>query len=308
MNIKKINKLSILILIVILLFNSDLIFPNSPGKVLKPKKANAKVSIIVSGKSRIYYLLSSKEQTVITAKGPGKLKIITRGQLSSLSNEYLDYTVYYRIDGAEKIKADFNNVERDANAVFKDESFGFPSVGKNIIIDLAQGEHTVELWNGSEHPKVNSRFVLDEKKEKKIDWVPLSPLYPNEPVSLVTNEDIISYYRFSPKKPLKIKITGPTTLRLLNRLENDYQMKGIIIYRLQVKEDKTVKNTYMLNCVGSEVTTYKKGRGKIPGKANEIVINVPGGTHLYEIIPLDKDKDKVLARVLFPKQDVKLEE
>jgi len=85
-------------------------------------------------------------------------------------------------------------------------------------------------------------------------------------------------------------------------------MKGVINYRLQVKEDKSVKNTYMLNCIGSDVTTYKKTNGKVPGKANEIVINVPDGTHLYEIVPLDKDKNTVLARILFPKQDVKLEE
>ena len=295
-------------LLVILLLLSGSLQTHSQTNIIKPKNAGAKVSIIVSGKSRTYYQLSNDKAMVLTVKGPGKLKIITRGQFNSSNNNYWNYSVIYRIDRTKKIKADFNQVKRDANAEFKDISLGIPAGGENILIDLDRGEHTIELWNESANPKIHARFIFTEVKEKKIDWIPLSPLYPNEPVSLVTNEDVVSYYRFSSKKPLKVRITGPSTLRILNRLETSYKMKGVINYRIQVKEDKSIKNTYMLNCIGSDVTTYKKSGGKIPGKANEIVINVPAGTHLYEIIPLDKDKNTVLARILFPKQDVKLEE
>jgi hypothetical protein len=75
-----------------------------------------------------------------------------------------------------------------------------------------------------------------------------------------------------------------------------------------VKEDKAVKNTYLLSSFRSEVTVYRRGCGKTPGKAREIVITVPKGTHIYEIIPLDKDKETILARILFPKKDVKIKE
>jgi len=308
MDNKKINKLKFLILILIFLLPLNLFSASPKTKVLKPKNASAKVSIIISGKSKIYYPLSFKEPAILITKGPGELKIITRGQLNSQWNNNLDYSVYYRINGAEKIKVDFTNVKQDANAAFENESLGFPGTGKDIMIELGRGEHTIELWKGAENPKINSRFLFTNIKEKKIDWVPLSPLFPNEPVSLVTNEDVISYYRFSATKPLKVKITGPTTIRVLNRLENDYQMKGRINYRIQVKEDGKVKNTYMLNSVSSDLTKYKNDGRRTPGKAKEIIINVPGGTHAYEIIPLDKDKNTVLARVLFPKKDVKLEE
>jgi hypothetical protein len=37
------------------------------------------------------------------------------------------------------------------------------------------------------------------------------------------------------------------------------------------------------------------------------VIFVPEGKHVYEIIPLDKDKSSLLGRLLIPKKDVKLE-
>ena len=274
-------------------------------KVLVPKYANGSISIVVSGKSYKYYPLSVDESSVLTTRGPGKLKVITRGHFSSSTEKRLSYNVYYRINGAEKIKVEFNNVKPDDNSSLEDLSIGFPSVGENIIIELSRGEHTIELWSGSKNLKISTRTLFTPTKEKKIDWVSLSPMYPNEPVSLVTNEDVVSYYRYSSAKPLKVRITGPTLLRVLNRVEFDYKMKGKLNYRVEVKEDKKVRNTYMLCTDRSDVTRYKKDGKRTPGKAKEIVISVPSGTHTYEIITLDKCS--VLGRILFPKKDIKLE-
>jgi len=38
----------------------------------------------------------------------------------------------------------------------------------------------------------------------------------------------------------------------------------------------------------------------------DLTINVPSGTHKYELIPLENNT--ILARILFPKKDIKLEE
>jgi len=300
---KKINKAFLLILIFFV--NSVLSLAAPKTKVLVPKYANGSISIIVSGKSYKYYPLSSYESSVLTTRGPGKLKIITRSNLYSQNKSRLDYVVYYKINGGEKIKSEFNSVKSDDNAAFEDRTLGLPSVGENIIIELSRGENTIELWSGSGNSKIITRTLFTEIKEKKIDWISLSPMYPNEPVSLVAYEDVVSYYRFSSAKSLKVKITGPTTLRVLNRVEFDYRMKGKLNYRIEVKEDKKVKNTYMLCADHSDITKYKKDGKRTPGKANEIVISVPSGTHTYEIITLDKCS--VLGRILFPKKDIKLE-
>ena len=282
-----------------------LCFAAPKTKVLVPKNAKGSISIIVSGKSYKYYPLSVDQSSVLTTRGPGKLKIITRGYLNSQSGSQLDYVIYYRINGGKKVKSEFNSVKSDNKAAFQNVSLGFPTVGENVIIELSRGEHTIELWSGSENSRINIRVLFTETKEKKIDWVSLSPMYPNEPVSLVSNEDVVSYFRYSTAKPLKIRITGPTILRVLNRAEFDYKMKGKLNYRVEVKEDNKLRNTYMLCSDRSDVTKYKKDGKRTPGKANEIVINVPSGTHTYEIITLDKYS--ILARILFPKNDIKLE-
>jgi hypothetical protein len=300
----KINVSTILFLIVFVLVNHLLVA--SGTKVLKPKNNSKKIGVIVSRKERAYYQLSVKESSVLIVRGPGKLKIITRTKFDN--NSLQNYSVYYKVDGDGKVKKYFKNVSKSSNASFSEKQLGIPGDGKEIVINLGRGEHTIELWNSDEKKIVCCRYLLTKVKEKKIDWVTLSPLYPNEPVNLVTNENVVSYFRFSDDKPLKIKITGPTELKILSRIENHFSMKGRINYRLQVKEDEKLKNTFLLNSVRSDVSLYKKSCGKIPGKAKEIVIEVPKGTHTYYITPLDKDKNTILARILFPKKDVKLEE
>jgi hypothetical protein len=302
------NLLKFLVLILLLCTPLSLFSADSKTKVLKPTNVKSKITTIISGKKRIYYPLSFKDASIISVKGPGKLKIITRVQFLNTKNQTLDYKVYYRIDGTEKIEEDFKDVKRSEHANYKIDSIGMPGTGENFLIELASGEHTIELWSGANNPKVTTRYLFTQTKEKKHEWTLLCPLFPNEPVDLVARETVVHYFRFSKDKPLRIKVFGPTLLRVLNRLENHYKMKGRINYRLQVKEDGTIKHTYLLNSIRSEITTYKNDVTKIPGKAKEIIINVPDGKHIYEIVPLDKDKDNVLCRILLPKKDVKLEE
>ena len=302
--ILKYLQLSFLLMLLVFAAN-PVSFGTPKTKVLIPKNANGSVSVIVSGKSYKYYPLSKDEALVLTTRGPGKLKVITRCQLMNKNQNNMDYIVYYRINGGSKIEADFNNVKVDEKSELKDASTGTLTIGENILIELSRGENTIEIWSGSENIKIITRSLFTEIKEKKIDWISISPMYPNEPVSLVTNEDVVSYYRYYSGKPLKIKVTGPTTLRVLNRVEFDYKMKGRLNYRVEVREDKRLKNTYMLCSDRSDVTKYKSEKKKTPGKANEIVINVPSGTHIYEIVTLDKYL--ILGRILFPKKDISLE-
>ena len=62
----------------------------SKTKVLVPKNARSSIKINISGKSLKYYQLSNEEATIISVRGPGKLKIITRGQVTNEQKKNLD--------------------------------------------------------------------------------------------------------------------------------------------------------------------------------------------------------------------------
>ncbi len=290
------------------LFFSILIFGDlEDKKVIKPDNASNPITTIVAGKNRTYYSLSSKNATVISVKGAGEFKIITRARFTNSDPNEINYFISYRVDGGKKNKVEFNGIKRSLKAIYKNQSLGIPGDEGIISFNLGAGEHNIKVWLESSDPKVAARFTFTPKKIKKKSWVSLTPTSKNEPVNLISNEDEILYYRFTDEKAVKLNITGPTKLKFLVRVENDYSMKGRTDYRLQIKEDSKIKNTYQLSSVHSQTTRYLHDNSKIPGKANEIVIDVPKGKHTYQLSLLDKNKCTVLCRILFPKKDIKNE-
>lgn len=299
---KILNTVLFVIILSVLLFAGD-----NEKKSVKPDNASNTVTTIVSGKSRTYYSLSSKNATFVSLKGAGEFKIITRARFSNSDPDEITYNVCYRVDGGKKNKIEFSGIKRSLKAVYKNTSLGIPGDEGIISFNLGAGEHNVKIWLESDNPKVAARFTYTSKKIKKKSWVALTPDSKNEPINLISDEEEILYYRFSGEKPVKIKINGPTKLKFLVRVENSFDMKGRIDYRLQVKEDSKIKNTFQLSSVPSQTTKYKHDDTKIPGKANEIIIDVPKGKHSYQLTSLDKDKCTLLCRILFPKKDIKIE-
>jgi hypothetical protein len=299
----------ILIASLILVLSCSGLFAQSTKKTqhLKPTNFQKRVTHVISEKSRSYYSLSSEKASVINVRGPGILRVISRGRFVQGEKENIKYEILYTINGGEQQSVKENYVGRSKKASYLNSALGVPGELKDFEIELGRGSHTIEFKLKEKNIPVALRYKFTPTKAKKQDWIAFSPSQPTEPVNLITKEQIVKYYRFSLEKPLKVEINGPTELRVLTRIENHYQMKGRILYRLQVKEDDKVINTYQLNSRRSEVTVYENNKELIPGKAREFVINVPKGRHAYEIFPLDKDKSTILGRCLMPEKDVKLE-
>ncbi len=294
-----------IILLVIISFKPDMSL--SQSRVLRPLDTRDKIIVIEKEKQKKYYLLNHDVKSVLLIKGPGKLRLTTRALLKEISAS-TEYNILYNIDGGKETAIRFTNTGVSKKDKFRESKNGIPGLKKYLSIELSPGEHTLEFHTGNSKVGVAVRYEFKKVKEKKVKWVMLSPVPPNDPVDLVTHENVVHYFRFSQKKPLKIKINGPTSIRILTRFENHFSMKGRINYRLQLRENGKIIHTYLLNSVFSDVTTYKNEDDKMPGKAKEFFIEVPGGNHTYTIITMDKDKNTILARVLFPKKDVKLEE
>jgi hypothetical protein len=274
---------------------------------LKPAKIEKKVTTVVSGKSRSYYSLGITEPSVISVQGPGTLVVNTRVQFYAGEKGPKKYTVLYAIDGGAVKSEAVSNVDPSKQGAYEDVSLGVPGELKSFEIELLRGSHTIEFRLKENAMNVAARYVFTPAKIVKQEWLAFSPMLPSEPVDLISKESNTEYYRFSMEKPLKVEIIGPTELRVMTRTENQYQMKGRINYRVQVKEKGVVINTYLLYSKVSEVAVYKDEKALIPGTATEFVIYVPEGKHIYEILPLDKDKSSLLGRLLIPVKDVKLE-
>lgn len=271
---------------------------------LKPKDAIGEISIVSIGKTRAYYPLSSVRSSIVSIKGPGELRVLTRARFVARANEELDYRIIYKVDGTEEHMLDVEGVARSDNARYKDAALGNPGDSKDLTLRIGRGYHSIELTLRDSLPQVSARYLFAPRKQKKTKWVSLSPISPCEPVDLFAGEGTSHYYRFSIEKPLKIEIIGPTELRVLTRVENSYNMKGQANYRLQVRQNGQVLQSFQLSSKRSETTSYKNNSKLVPGKAREIVFKVGKGLQQYEILPLDKGT--LLGQITFPQKDAKL--
>jgi len=279
----------------------------SNKKYLKPTNFQKRVTTLISEKSRSYYSLNTDEASIISVKGPGVLRVLTRGRFVPDEGESIKYEVLYTVDGGEQEKVKISSVERSKKATYLNGALGVPGQLKDFEIELGRGNHSIEFYLKEAKTPVAVRYIYTPTKAKKQDWIAFSPLLPSEPVDLISRETTVNYYRFTKDMPLMVEINGPTELRVLTRVENHYQMKGRIHYRVQVKEDGVAINTYQLSSRPSEIAEYKKDKELVPGKACEFVIYVARGRHHYEISPLDEDKSSLLGRLLMPEKDTKLE-
>lgn len=299
-------KKTLLFLLVILSFDFHGIAQSaSKSRSLKPLNSKS-VTTLISGKTRKYYALNSVTPSVITVQGPGKLIVNTRGRFIPSRKDLINYEILYTLDGVNQKSKPFTSVNRSNDAVYENKALGTPGALKTFEINLGRGSHTLEFKMKDEKIPVAARYVFKPTKDKKQEWISFSPLTPSEPVELISGESTTSYYRFSVAKPLKVTIIGPTELRILTRAENHVGMKGRIHYRFQIKEAGNVISTYQLSSDRSETAFYKENKSLVPGKACEVDITVPSGSHTYTIIPLDEDKNTILGRLLIPKKDVKL--
>jgi hypothetical protein len=275
-------------------------------RTLKPSNYQERVIIDVAGKNRSYYMLSNDKPSVITTTGPGKLKIISRPVFVRGQKETARYEINYIINGGITAKYLVSNGKPSTKDTFEDGPKGIPGQPVTFEIDLGRGTHTIEFLVGNSKFPVCARYIFIPVRAKHQDWIPFSPLRPSEPVELISRESTVLYYRFSNEKPMKVELNGPTEIRVLTRAENHYRMRGTINYRVQVRENDMVLNTYQLSSLRSEVTAYKDDYKLVPGKACEFVISVPKGRHIYEIKLLENDQSTVLGRLLIPREAVKL--
>ncbi|MFH1121520.1 MAG: hypothetical protein V1775_17005 [Bacteroidota bacterium] len=279
----------------------------SPGKhkYLRPVNSLEPISIVIDGKAKDYYSLSPKLPSLIRMTGPGKLRLLTRGQFLPGQPGKIKYEIIYTIDGGTPLTFRANGVQRSINASYIKGTMGVPAQMEDFEISLGPGQHSIEFRLNRNNSPVAARFAFTPVNSRKKEWIAITPANNQEVVELVSKETMISYYRFSPEKPLKIELTGPTELQVLTRAEFQYRMRGTIHYRIQVKMDNKVINSYQLSSKRSEIASYKSNKQLVPGKGNEFVILIPRGKHTIEMSPLDKDKNTILGRLLIPKKDVR---
>ncbi len=262
------------------------------------------VPIFVSGLDRTYELLSAAEPRLVTVRGPGELRLISRARFKPTAQGALRYSLRLRLDGGVEQEVVYDDVERSRSAMFRDGTLGVPGQLMDYRLRLRRGYHNVEILPAPGGPQVYFRYLFKPKRERRRQWVSITPLLAPELVELVVRETLVDYYRNRPGEPFEVEVIGPTDLRIFTRVESTPEMRGRIHYRFQVREGGRVINTFQLSSRRSEIASYRSLDTLVPGRAAEVVIPVPAGRHRLRILPLDPDKSTLLARFMLPRDDL----
>ncbi len=251
---------------------------------------NAQENIVkynINGKLFNYYTLSRDSITHISVKGPGKLTITTRTRFANTGIDSLSYSIVYVCDNKKLKVQKVKKVGREGNKVYISSTKDIPSTPKTFTIKVDPEIHDYSFVKLNESPPVDLyyKFVPDSVPI----WKELISINDTAKVKLkVDSSNIQTYYRFSANHFQKFKVKGPTSLRIYTRLEYTYNMQGVLSYRVQVKRNDSIINTYKLSAKPSIEAKYIKDKKHIPGTLEILYLDVPPGDHFYEFILLDK--------------------
>jgi len=246
-----------------------------------------RVKYNIKGNLLTFYVLSRDSATHISVKGPGKLTLTTIARFANDSPDSLSYSVVYQIDNTDVKVFTANKVPRAGKDVYIQSAGERPSIVKTFYVKVNPGVHDYNFLMLNKSPQVDLRYKF--VPDSVIEWNDKPSLNDTSQVDIkIDRLSTKSYYRFSADSPQKFTVKGPTSLRVLTRLEFNYTMQGLISYRVSVKRNDTIIGTYKLDGYPSQEAQYTNNKKLIPGSLQEFILDVPAGENSFEFTLLDK--------------------
>lgn len=270
----------------------------------KPDKSPSPVGVLVMGKRLSYYPLKKGDEILLTIEGPTQLRVLSRIEFGMETGGEKSYYLRYESKNGQKGK--FRRVTTASHtAVLADNPSVHLGTSRSVYVKVPSGKHTYRFYVGSKSSyRLYLRFYERKSSvETKSDHLAFAPSRFDQAVTLIVNEEEITYYRAGGQDSLELSVIGPTTIKVLSRLEFDPSMFADQKFRIQVWEDGAVKHIYPLRSKPSEVAEYHDISEKVVGKGARFFIEVPRGKHEYRFEVLDNGRTALL-RFFIPRKDL----
>ena len=279
---------------------------NTKFSFLKPNKHGKLTKIQVKGRDWTYYRLDKSHPLEISIEGPVELRFITRLDMEQhKSGQKIDYKIYCRTGNK---KTHFTHSAVISKGIeFSATGVGKIGAGEDFNLSLPAGTHKVKLYLAKNDKSIIYIRPLQEKKRVSSDpkRVAMDPQKFTRQVKILVKESQYEYFRVGNQDSLNLRIIGPSTIKAFSRLEYDVTMNGEKNYRLQVYEDGSLKNTFLLNTIISETAVYmEQNADKILSRGDDFYIEVPKGVHEYTFKVLDSGRSSLL-KFYIPEKDLK---
>jgi len=270
---------------------------------LVPTEGKA-VTILIGEKEREYFLLGNTSPVRLQVDGPGKLTVTSRLKLRAGETGSHRYSVRTK-EGKNTVKMHTTLTEK-SSAVFMPS--GEPSgKSRKFTLNVPEGSFTYEFFLEDTQGEAALRFSFRGSKRTG-KRVTIEPLSYDRVVTVTVKEKLLAYYVSSAEHPVKLRVVGPTKVRVTTRLNFTDKMKGGQKFSVVVSEKGAAVLSRPLQTTKSVGLSYKEWKEVVPGKAMSFSFDVPGGEHVYSF-GLDQTLAKAVSlRFFIPKDDLSNEE
>mgnify|MGYP001446270714 CR=1 FL=1 len=286
------------------------IFPSASGlagghrsMALVPENGKP-VTLVVGGNERDYYLLAPGAPVRLQIDGPGKLNVVSRLILPKDGHDVQQYTIRV-MQGDDTLKLHATQTDK-SDASFK-ASQGVPGKSRKFTLKIPEKSFTCELWvDGAPRGAAVRLLFTPAKGTKKL--VAIEPLSYDRIVTAVIKENLLAYYVSSREHAVKLRVVGPTKVKVSLRLNYDKRMNGEQKYAVVISEGQNRLAQWSLKTTKSDGIVYQEWKEVVPGKLNSASLDVPAGEHLYNITLGEATATSVSLNFSVPEADLTNEE
>jgi hypothetical protein len=262
------------------------------------------ITVVVSGNEREYSLLPAGAPVKFQVDGPGRLAVVSRLIFTKGGEDAQRYSIRV-MKGNDTLKVHSTQADR-SDAVIKN-SRDVPGKSRKFTLDIPDGSFTFELWADNAPHGAAVRLLFTPAKETK-KLIAIEPLSYDRIVTTLINENQLAYYVASRERSVKLRVVGPTRVRVNIRLNYDQTMKGEQKFSVVVTEGQNGAAQWSLQTTKSVGIAYQEWKEVVPGKLNAASFDVPAGEHLYSITLGEASAKSVSLKFSVPEADLGNEE
>jgi len=277
----KMKRIDVFFLAILFVFNSQGIFAKSKTKyrAFSPTDAGKSVMLKSDSNKYKYFELESGKSIGFDVSGPAQVKIRTRAYLPEnlLAGEY-EVTVWEgsKVKTGRKAKTAVSKISIDGS---KDRV----GVARDILLKVPRGEHSYTLSMESGNiSKFYVRFYQNLQKKKKTAYEAFQPYEFARREKLKSGKSSFSYYFVDDKGGAKLKVIGPTKIKIYCRANFDATLKEKSKFSLGVMENGKSVEIFAAVADKSSKGAYIEVRDVIPSTLHTFILEVPDGEHVYE--------------------------
>lgn len=262
-------------------------------KAFAPPDAGKSAMLKSGVKTYKYYEIESGKPVSITVKGPTRIKIRTRALLTG-NIDAGDYRM--TVWEGDRVRAGRKASTKPSKLTVA-ESQGQVGMARDLIFKVPEGTHSYTISFQSDRiSKYYLRFYQEKTKKKKSAYQNYRPYEFARREKLHSGKSVISYYFVNDKGGAKLKVIGPTKLKIFCRANFDPTVKDKSKFTLGIFENG--KNVKKFSGVAKKSTKsiFANVTDLIPSTVHTFVLDVAGGEHEYEFRKVNSSSPNLAVR------------